>query len=227
VAAAAYQIEGAWNEDGKWLSVWDMMTRQKGRIWEDQTGNVACDHYHRYKEDVGLLAEIGLQAYRLSVSWPRVLPRDVRAVNEPGLAFYDRLIDELLAHNIQPWVTLFHWDFPYDFFLRGGWLNPDSSRWFSDYAVIVVDRLSDRVAHSITLNEPQCFIGLGHLGGGASTCTGPPVGHGGGAAGGASQPGGPRSGRTDHPGPGPQDPRHRMGAGRTWQVPRHFVGGGY
>jgi len=164
-AAASYQIEGAWDEDGKGRSVWDMVTRQKGRIWEGNTGNVACDHYHRYKEDVGFMSEIGLHAYRLSVSWPRVLPQGTGKVNDAGLAFYDRLVDELLAKKIDPWVTLFHWDFPYDLFLRGGWLNPDSPRWFADYTAVVVDKLSDRVKHWITLNEPQCFIGLGHLGG--------------------------------------------------------------
>ena len=164
-AAASYQIEGAWNEDGKGLSVWDMLTRQKGSIWEGNTGNVACDHYHRYKEDVALMAEIGLQAYRLSVSWPRVMPQGTGAVNAAGIGFYDRLVDELLAKGIEPWVTLFHWDYPYDLFLRGGWLNPDSSQWFADYTAAVVDRLSDRVSHWMTLNEPQCFIGLGHLGG--------------------------------------------------------------
>lgn len=164
-AAASYQIEGAWNEDGKGRSIWDMITQQKGRIWENNNGNVACDHYHRYKEDVRLMSEIGLQAYRLSVSWPRIMPQGTGAVNSAGIGFYDRLVDELLGRGVQPWVTLFHWDYPYDLFLRGGWLNPDSPRWFADYTAVVVDRLSDRVSHWITLNEPQCFIGLGYLGG--------------------------------------------------------------
>jgi beta-galactosidase len=162
-AAASYQIEGAWDADGKGASVWDMLAHQKGRVWEGHTGDVACDHYRRHREDVGLMSKIGLQAYRLSVSWPRVLPEGVGAVNEAGLGFYDRLVDELLAAKITPWVTLFHWDFPYELFLRGGWLNPDSAKWFSEYTAVVVDRLSDRVSHWITLNEPQCFIGLGHL----------------------------------------------------------------
>ena len=162
-AAAAYQIEGAWDADGKGESVWDMLTRQKGRVWENHNGNVACDHYHRYKDDVRLMSEIGLHAYRLSVSWPRVMPEGTGRVNAVGLAFYDRLVDELLAHKIDPWVTLFHWDYPYDLFLRGGWLNPDSPQWFAEYTAVVVDKLSDRVTHWITLNEPQCFIGLGHL----------------------------------------------------------------
>jgi beta-glucosidase len=160
-AAAAYQIEGAAREDGKGLSVWDMMCQKPGKIWQDHTGDVACDHYHRYKEDVALMKEIGLQAYRLSVSWPRVLPSGKGKINEAGLAFYDRLIDELLTAGIDPWVTLFHWDFPYELYCQGGWLNRDSVEWFADYVAIVVDRLSDRVSHWITLNEPQCFIGLG------------------------------------------------------------------
>ena len=162
-AAASYQVEGAWQADGKGASVWDMLSHQKGRIWEGHTGDTACDHYNRHREDVALMAKIGLQSYRLSVSWPRVLPTGTGKVNEAGLGFYDRLIDDLLAAGIQPWVTLFHWDFPYDLFMRGGWLNPDSAKWFADYTAIVVDRLSDRVSHWITLNEPQCFIGLGHL----------------------------------------------------------------
>ena len=162
-AAAAYQIEGAWDADGKGPSVWDMLCRQKGRVWENHTGDTACDHYHRHREDVSLMAGLGLQAYRLSVSWPRVLPAGAGKINEAGLGFYDRLVDELLAAGITPWVTLFHWDFPYELFLRGGWLNPDSPKWFSEYTQVVVDRLSDRVSHWITLNEPQCFIGMGHL----------------------------------------------------------------
>jgi beta-glucosidase len=161
-AAASYQIEGGAYEDGKGLSVWDMMCREPGRIWEGNTGDVACDHYHRYKEDIGLMSEIGLKAYRLSVSWPRVMPDGTGRVNKKGLAFYDRLVDGLLAHGIEPWVTLFHWDYPYALYRRGGWLNPESPDWFADYATIVVKKLSDRVSHWMTLNEPECFIGLGH-----------------------------------------------------------------
>jgi len=164
-AAAAYQIEGAWNEDEKGPSVWDMLVREPGKIWESDTGDVACDHYHRYREDVAMMGQLGLKAYRLSISWPRVLPNGTDAVNKAGLDFYDRLIDELLGQNIDPWVTLFHWDYPYQLFLRGGWLNPESPKWFADYTRLIVDRLSDRVTHWITLNEPQCFIGMGHLSG--------------------------------------------------------------
>ena len=161
-AAASYQIEGAWNADDKGVSVWDMLSHQKGRVWENHTGDVACDHYHRYPEDFGLMQQIGLQGYRLSLSWPRIMPEGTGRVSEAGLGFYDRLIDELLAKGIDPWVTLFHWDYPYDLFIRGGWLNPDSPKWFADYTAVVMDRLSDRVTHWMTLNEPQCFIGLGH-----------------------------------------------------------------
>ncbi len=164
-AASSYQIEGAAGRDGGGVSVWDMLGRQPGKIVNGDTGEVACDHYHRYREDVGLMAEMGLQAYRFSVSWPRVLPQGAGAVNAKGLDFYSRLVDALLEHGISPWVTLFHWDFPYALYCRGGWLNRDSADWFADYTALVVDKLSDRVAHWITLNEPQCFIGMGHLDG--------------------------------------------------------------
>lgn len=160
-AAASYQIEGGATADGKGLSVWDMLCRQPGRIADGSTGNVACDHYHRYKEDVALMKEMSLKAYRLSISWPRVLPTGKGNINSTGLSFYDRLVDELLEAGIAPWVTLFHWDFPYDLYCQGGWLNRDSADWFADYTTIIVDRLSDRVSNWMTLNEPQCFIGLG------------------------------------------------------------------
>ncbi|MGC3988556.1 MAG: GH1 family beta-glucosidase [Chthoniobacteraceae bacterium] len=162
VASAAYQIEGAALEDGKGASVWDMMCRQPGRIYQGHTGAVACDHYHHYKEDVALMRELQNPAYRLSVSWPRVMPEGTGKVNAKGLEFYDQLIDELLAAKITPWVTLFHWDYPYELYLRGGWLNRDTAKWFADYTQVVVAKLSDRVQHWMTLNEPQCFIGLGH-----------------------------------------------------------------
>jgi len=164
-AASSYQIEGAAWRDGGGASVWDMLGRQPGKIVNGDSGELACDHYHRYRDDVGLMAEIGLQAYRLSVSWPRVLPHGTGAVNAKGLDFYSRLVDALLEHGITPWVTLFHWDFPYDLYCRGGWLNRDSADWFADYTALMVDTLSDRVSHWLTLNEPQCFIGMGHLDG--------------------------------------------------------------
>ncbi len=161
-AAASYQIEGAAYEDGKGLSVWDMFSRTPGKVYNGHSGEVACDHYHRYKEDVASMQEIGLKAYRLSLSWPRVLPAGTGAVNEKGLEFYERLIDELLTADIIPYITLFHWDYPYELYCRGGWLNPASPDWFAEYVNVVVERLSDRVRHWMTFNEPQVFIGLGH-----------------------------------------------------------------
>jgi len=161
-ATSSYQIEGAASRDGGGASVWDMLGRQPGRIANGDTGDVACDHYHRYREDVALMADIGLQAYRFSIAWPRVLPDGAGRINQAGLDFYDRLVDGLLEKNITPWITLFHWDYPYALYCRGGWLNRDSADWFADYTRLIVDRLSDRVSDWITLNEPQCFIGLGH-----------------------------------------------------------------
>ncbi len=161
-AAASYQIEGAAYEDGKGLSTWDVYCKDKKHVWRGQNGDVACDHYHRYKQDVALMKQIGLQAYRLSVCWPRVLPEGVGPVNEKGLAFYDRLIDELLAAGIQPWITLNHWDYPYELFYRGAWMNRNSVDWFAEYTQIVVDRLSDRVTHWMTHNEMQGVIGYGY-----------------------------------------------------------------
>jgi beta-glucosidase len=161
-AAASYQIEGAAALDGKGPSVWDMFCRKPNAVWNRHTGDVACDHYHRYLDDVGLMKQMGLQAYRLSISWPRVLPSGVGSVNERGLDFYDRLVDALLGAGIEPWVTLFHWDYPLELYYRGGWLNRDSPGWFADYATLAVSRLSDRVKHWMTLNEPQVFIGAGH-----------------------------------------------------------------
>jgi beta-glucosidase len=161
-AAASYQIEGAAHEDGRGLSVWDMFCRKDGAIHAGHNGDVACDHYHRWRDDIQHMKDMGLKAYRLSISWPRVLPDGVGKPNEPGLEFYDRLIDGLLAAGITPYVTLFHWDYPYSLYCRGGWLNRESVDWFGAYAKLIADRLSDRVTHWMTLNEPQCFLNLGH-----------------------------------------------------------------
>jgi beta-glucosidase len=161
-ATSSYQIEGAAYRNGGGSSVWDMLGRQPGKIANGDSGEIACDHYHYYRNDVDLMAQLGLQAYRFSVSWPRVLPDGAGKVNECGLDFYSRLVDALLEKNIEPWITLFHWDFPYALYCRGGWLNRDSADWFADYTALIVDKLSDRVSHWSTLNEPQCYIGLGH-----------------------------------------------------------------
>ena len=162
VAAASYQVEGAWNEDGKGPSVWDEFCRKPDAVWMGQSGDVACDHYHRFAEDIALIKALGARAYRLSISWPRVLPAGTGPVNAKGLDFYDRLVDGLLAEGIDPYITLFHWDYPFDLYCRGGWLNPYSSDWFADYTSLIVKRLSDRVTNWMTLNEPQVFVGLGH-----------------------------------------------------------------
>jgi beta-glucosidase len=161
-ATSAYQIEGAVQEDGRGESVVDMHCRKPGAIWQGHTGAVAADHYHRWAEDVELMRQIGLQTYRFSFAWPRLLPSGTGKVNEKGVAFYDRLIDALLEAGIKPFGTMFHWDFPYDLFCRGGWLNRDSAEWFADYARLLAERFSDRVTHWLTINEPQCIAGFGH-----------------------------------------------------------------
>lgn len=161
-ASSAYQIEGAYAEDGKGLSVCDTMARRPGAVYGGHTGDIACDHYHRFRDDIALMKSINLRAYRFSVSWTRVLPEGVGPVNERGLGFYDRLVDALLEAGIEPWLTVFHWDFPQTLFEKGGWLNRDSADWFAQYAGLLSRRLSDRVRHWMTLNEPQIFIGIGH-----------------------------------------------------------------
>jgi beta-glucosidase len=165
-AAAAYQVEGGVRDGGRGLSIWDALTHEPGRIFEGHTGDVACDHYHRWEEDVAVMKEIGLQAYRLSLAWPRIMPTGTGATNETGLEFYDRLIDGLLAAGITPWVTLYHWDLPLALQRRGGFLNREMADWFGDYAAIVADRLGDRVKHWMTFNEPPCIVGLGYQEGG-------------------------------------------------------------
>lgn len=162
-ATAAYQIEGAWDEDGKGQSVWDDMVHRGGKIKGNAHGDVACDHYHRWPEDVALMKSIGLQAYRMSLSWPRILPQGVGTINAAGLDFYDRLIDALLEAKVTPWVTLFHWDLPLELYRKGGWQNRDSVEWFGEYTRVVAQKLGDRVGHWITLNEPPCFTDLAHF----------------------------------------------------------------
>lgn len=161
-ATASYQVEGAAHTDGRGLSVWDMFCRKDGAIFSGHDGDIACDHYHRWREDIQLMKEMGLKAYRLSISWPRVIPEGLGKPNELGLEFYDRLIDGLLEAGITPYVTLFHWDYPYALYCRGGWLNRESVEWFGTYTKLIAQRLGDRVTHWMTLNEPQCFLNLGH-----------------------------------------------------------------
>lgn len=161
-AAASFQIEGTSEDCPRGDSVWDTFCATPGKVYQGHDGKRACMHITRWREDVALMQDLGLQAYRLSISWPRILPDGAGSVNEAGLAFYDALIDRLLNAGIEPYITLFHWDLPVKLHQRGGWMNPDMIEWFADYTRIVVDRYSDRVKHWITLNEPQCFILLGH-----------------------------------------------------------------
>lgn len=158
-STSAYQVEGAIREDGKDLSVWDEFVRQPGAILDDQTGNIACDFYHRYAEDIARMQSIDLRAFRFSVAWSRVLPEGTGEVNQKGLDFYSHLVDSLLAAKITPVLTLFHWDTPLALMQRGSWEARDMAGWFSDYAAIVARALSDRVQYWLTINEPRSFIG--------------------------------------------------------------------
>jgi beta-glucosidase len=161
-ATAAYQIEGAATEDGRTPSMWDVFSHTPGKVANGDTGDVAADHYHRYREDVALMSSLGIAAYRFSVSWPRVIPGGVGAINPKGIDFYSRLVDELLAAGIAPTLTLYHWDLPAELEDAGGWLNRDTAYRFADYAGTVAAHLGDRVPTWITLNEPWCSAFLGY-----------------------------------------------------------------
>jgi beta-glucosidase len=164
-ATASYQIEGAWNEDGKGESIWDRFSHTPGTVLNGDTGDVACDHYHRYKEDVALMKELGLQSYRFSVAWPRIFPNGKGQVNQKGLDFYSRLVDELLAAGITPFPTLYHWDLPQALQDKGGWTNRDTAEYFAEYAGKVVDHLGDRVTRWMIFNEPFVFTVLAYIAG--------------------------------------------------------------
>ena len=161
-ATASYQIEGAYDEDDRGLSIWDVFSHQPGRVMNAEHGDVACDHYHRYREDVDLMARLGLQTYRFSVAWPRIFPFGYGRVNEKGIDFYQRLVDALLEKNIQPALTLFHWDLPQGLQDLGGWANRDVADRFAEYAALLYERLGDRVSRWITLNEPLIFTQFGY-----------------------------------------------------------------
>jgi beta-glucosidase len=162
-ATAAYQIEGAVREDGRGESIWDVFCREPGRVARGESGDVACDHYHRWREDVALMQRMGLRTYRFSIAWPRVLPAGGGAVNEAGLGFYERLVDALLAAGIRPFATLYHWDLPQALQERGGWTSRDTAQRFADYAALLFARLGDRVQRWITHNEPHITAVFGHL----------------------------------------------------------------
>lgn len=178
VATSAYQIEGAYNKEGKGVSIWDAFVHDdpsvtsvpnngggydtSGKIWNGATGDIACNHYELYQDDVALIKKLGVKAYRFSISWTRILPNGVGEVNEAGIRFYSSLVDELRRAGIEPFVTLFHWDYPQALEDRGGWLNEESPKWFEEYVKVVVENLSDRVTHWMTFNEPQCTVNLGY-----------------------------------------------------------------
>jgi beta-glucosidase len=161
-ATASYQIEGAAHEGGRGESVWDRFCSTPGKVRNGDSGDIACDFFHRYRDDVGLMRELGLDAFRFSIAWPRVLPAGRGPVNEAGLDFYDRLVDELLAHDLEPWATLFHWDTPQALEDEGGWPARSTAEAFVEYVEAVVARLGDRVRHWITHNEPWVHAWIGH-----------------------------------------------------------------
>jgi len=163
-ATASYQIEGAWNEDGKGPSIWDTYAHTPGRMKNGDNGDVANDHYHRYKEDVALMRSLGVNAYRFSIGWPRIFPDGTGAPNAKGLDFYSRLVDELLDSAIVPFATLYHWDLPQALQDRGGWQARDTAKAFADYAGYVAEKLSDRIRYFFTINEFRSFVDMGHCG---------------------------------------------------------------
>ena len=162
-ASAAAQVEGAWNEDGRGESIWDTLVHEGGHVAHGETCDVACDHYHRWREDVAIMKELGLKSYRFSVSWSRVLPEGTGRVNEAGLHFYVQLCDALLGAGIKPLVTLYHWDLPTALYRKGGWKNPESPAWFEEYTELLAKALGDQAYAWMTFNEPQMFVGLGML----------------------------------------------------------------
>ncbi len=161
-ASSAYQIEGAWNEDGKGGSIWDEFCHVSGKINNGHTGDAACDAYHLYEKDLGILRDMGLHAYRFSISWPRIFPEGRGPVNQKGLAYYDALVDAMLKNGIEPYATLFHWDLPLCLHKQGGWLIRDTARAFADYAALIAEHFDGRIQNYFTINEPQCIVSLGY-----------------------------------------------------------------
>src|SRR5215831_5802866 len=165
VATSSYQIEGAWKEDGKGVSIWDTYAHTPGMIRNGDTGDVANDHYHRYKEDVALMKSIGVKAYRFSIAWPRIFPEGTGQPNSKGIDFYNRLVDELLANGIEPFATLYHWDLPQKLQDEyGGWQSKETAKAFAEYAGYMAKQLGDRVKHYFTINEFRSFVESGYQG---------------------------------------------------------------
>ncbi|ACR73677.1 GH1 family beta-glucosidase [Lachnospira eligens] len=169
-ASSSYQIEGAFTEDGKGLSIWDTFSNKPGNIAHDENGNKACDHYHRYREDISLMKNLGIQAYRFSISWSRIFPDGIVKdsdgnirYNKAGLDFYDNIVNFCLENNIKPFITIYHWDLPQALEDKGGWLNRETAFVFADYAEFICKHFSDRVTNIATINEPQIISGLGYM----------------------------------------------------------------
>jgi beta-glucosidase len=163
VASSAYQVEGALNEEGKGKSVWDVFANSRGKIYQNQNGNIACDYYHRYPEDLALMNRMNIPNFRFSLSWSRILPYGTKTINQAGIDFYLRVINKCLELGIEPWITLYHWDLPYELEKKGGWTNRDIIGWFSDYAGLCAKLFGDRVNHWMILNEPVVFTGAGYF----------------------------------------------------------------
>jgi len=163
VSVAAYQIEGGHNCDGKGQSIWDVFTNQKGKTHLNQHGNVACDFYNQYQNDIQLLKQLNIPNFRFSISWSRILPNGVGEVNEAGINYYNQLIDYCLAQGITPWITLYHWDLPYELEKKGGWTNREVINWFSQFVALCANRFGDRVKHWMVMNEPVVFTGAGYF----------------------------------------------------------------
>lgn len=161
-ATASYQIEGAYKDDGRGETIWDRFSHTAGKTYNGENGDIACDHYHRYKEDVDLMKFIGINSYRFSIAWSRIYPEGKGKINQKGLDFYNSLVDKLLENEITPYVTLYHWDLPQVLEDKGGWRNKDVSYYFGEYTEKVVEALSDRVNNWMTLNEPWCIANLGY-----------------------------------------------------------------
>ncbi|MFT3909063.1 MAG: GH1 family beta-glucosidase [Ferruginibacter sp.] len=163
VSTAAYQTEGAYHIHGKGLSIWDVFVNQKGKIYQDQHANVSCDFYHRYAHDIALMKQLNIPNFRFSLSWSRIMPNGTGAINAEGVAFYNRVIDFCLELDIEPWITLYHWDLPYELEKKGGWTNREIIHWFSEYVACCVHAFGDRVKHWMVLNEPMVFTGAGYF----------------------------------------------------------------
>jgi beta-glucosidase len=163
VSTAAYQIEGAYNIDGKGPSVWDVFANTRGKTYQGETANISCDFYHRYAKDLALMSELNIPNFRFSISWSRILPNGTGAVNYKGIDFYNKVIDFCLELEIEPWITLYHWDLPYELEKKGGWTNRQIINWFSDYVQLCIKTFGDRVKHWMILNEPMVFTGAGYF----------------------------------------------------------------